>query len=199
MREQCQWAMKDKRLQHYHDTEWGVPIYDDQALFEILSLEIFQAGLTWSLILERRDALRRGLVNFDIDQLAGFAVADEQRLMGDATMIRNHQKLSAVIHNARQWQQQQLGDLSPTEQLWSLQRQFQSQRPGFLSTESKNTFIEQTTALFKTWEIKRVGLKTTTSFLQAAGFINDHAENCFRKKEIYLSVHTTGRISKNMR
>ncbi len=194
MQRRCGWADRNELVMNYHDSEWGVPVYEDQLLFELLSLEVFQAGLTWSLILSRRSALRKGLANFDIDQLAGFCIADTQLLLADPAMIRNRRKIENVIHNARQWQQQQLGEISPAEQLWDLRRQQPLRLEMARNGQVKYTFIKQTTALFYEWGIKGVGPKTITSFLQAAGFINDHEDNCYRQKEIYLSVHTTGRI-----
>lgn len=97
----CAWAMKSSRLQQYHDEEWGVPRYTDQGLFEILGFEIFQAGLSLDLLLKRRLTLRKALADFEIDQLAAFSEQQQRNFLTSPAVIRNQQKLHAVIHNAR--------------------------------------------------------------------------------------------------
>ncbi|MGV0167731.1 DNA-3-methyladenine glycosylase I [Furfurilactobacillus sp. WILCCON 0119] len=170
----------------YHDLEWGVPVEDDQALFECLSLELFQAGLNWQLILKRRPALKAALAAFDVDVLAAFTEVDQMMYLTTPTVIRNRRKLAAVIHNARVWQDQRLAGVSPATTLWRLQRQVGLDTPRLVTVVCTQ---------FKEWGLQGLGQKATRSFLQASGFINDHDHQCFRRQEIFLSSHTTGRIS----
>ena len=91
----------DPLYERYHDTEWGFPVADERALFELLSLEAFQAGLSWRTILGKREAFRTAFANFDADAVAGFGAADVERLLGDAGIVRNRAKIEATIGNAR--------------------------------------------------------------------------------------------------
>lgn len=95
------WAVSNALLQDYFDTEWGRPVYDEQGLFERLSLEGFQAGLSWLTVLKKRPAFRRAFANFDPDIVAGFGDADVETLMADSAIVRNRQKIQAVINNAQ--------------------------------------------------------------------------------------------------
>ena len=97
----CGWGATDPEYRRYHDEEWGRPLHGDRALFEKLSLEGFQAGLSWITILRRRPAFRAAFCDFDIDAVAAFGPADVERLMGDAGIIRNRAKIEATISNAR--------------------------------------------------------------------------------------------------
>lgn len=94
------WAAADPLLREYYDTEWGMPVRDERGLFERLSLEAFQAGLSWRLILARREAFRRAFAGFDPEVVAGFSEADIERLAADASIIRNRAKIAAVVGNA---------------------------------------------------------------------------------------------------
>jgi DNA-3-methyladenine glycosylase I len=95
------WAAADPLLRDYHDTEWGMPVTDERGLFERISLEAFQAGLSWAAVLRKRPALRRAFDEFDPDAVAGYAGSDVERLLGDPAIIRNRRKILAVITNAR--------------------------------------------------------------------------------------------------
>lgn len=97
----CPWAETDPLLRAYHDEEWGVPVHGEAALFERLCLEGFQSGLSWLVVLRKRDALRRAFSGFDPDRVAAFTPADVERLMGDASIIRNRRKIEAAVANAR--------------------------------------------------------------------------------------------------
>ncbi len=97
----CSWATDDPLLIEYHDTEWGVPLEDDDELFERLTLELFQAGLSWRLILQKRAALKKAFAGFSIDRVAAFTQKDVARLMGDKRIVRNKLKIESTIENAR--------------------------------------------------------------------------------------------------
>jgi DNA-3-methyladenine glycosylase I len=100
-KKRCSWCGGDPLLEHYHDTEWGVPEHDDDRLFERLALQIFQAGLNWKMILLKRPALKKAFRDFDIDRVARFDARSVNRLMNDAGIIRNRKKIEAVIENAK--------------------------------------------------------------------------------------------------
>ena len=97
----CGWCGKDSLYQHYHDTEWGVPVYDDHKLFEFVVLEGAQAGLSWITILKRRENYRKAFADFDVEKVARFNTRSVERLMGDAGIIRNRLKIECTISNAR--------------------------------------------------------------------------------------------------
>jgi len=95
------WAMSSPMLKEYYDTEWGLPIFDEAGLYERLSLESFQSGLSWAVVLKKREAFRAAFCNFDPDKVAQFGEADVERLLGDASIIRNETKIRAAINNAK--------------------------------------------------------------------------------------------------
>jgi DNA-3-methyladenine glycosylase I len=97
----CQWAGSDEAMRRYHDEEWGVPVHDDRHLFEMLTLEGAQAGLSWAIVLGRREGYRKAFKNFDAKKVARFGEADRARLLADAGIIRNRAKIAATIDNAK--------------------------------------------------------------------------------------------------
>ncbi|RJP72461.1 MAG: DNA-3-methyladenine glycosylase I [Candidatus Abyssobacteria bacterium SURF_17] len=101
VKKRCSWAVKDPLLIKYHDEEWGVPLSDDNELFERLSLEIFQAGLSWRIVLHKRAALRRAFADFSIERVAAFTGRDVLRLLRNEDIIRNRLKIAATIENAK--------------------------------------------------------------------------------------------------
>ena len=101
MTKRCDWVGNDPMMAEYHDSEWGVPVYNDQKLFEFLVLESFQAGLSWSIVLKKREAFREVFAGFDPKVIIGFSEADVEKLMQDSRIIRNRKKIEAVIRNAR--------------------------------------------------------------------------------------------------
>ena len=96
----CRWGAGDELYRRYHDTEWGLPVLDERGLYEKLCLECLQSGLSWALILRKRDGIRDAFAGFDPDVVAGFGARDLKRLLGDTRVIRNRQKLEAIIRNA---------------------------------------------------------------------------------------------------
>lgn len=162
----------------YHDQEWGRPVHDGVALFERMSLEAFQSGLSWLIILRKRENFRRAFAGFDVERVAGFTDADVQRLMADEGIVRNRAKIEATIANARA--AADLGtsaDLS--ELLWSFAP---SPRP----RPADGAEIPSATAESKAMagELKRrgfrfVGPTTAYALMQATGMVDDHIRNCW--------------------
>jgi DNA-3-methyladenine glycosylase I len=162
----------------YHDQEWGRPLHDGVALFERMSLEAFQSGLSWLIILRKRENFRRAFSGFDIETVAGFTDADVQRLMADAGIVRNRAKIEATIANARA--AAELGtseDLS--ELLWSFAP---SPRPRPADGSEIPSATDESRAMAK--ELKRrgfrfVGPTTAYALMQATGMVDDHIRGCW--------------------
>jgi DNA-3-methyladenine glycosylase I len=179
----CRWGAADELYRTYHDTEWGRPVTDERGLYEKLSLECLQSGLSWALILRKRDGIRDAFAGFDPDAVAAFGPAEVETLLQDARVIRNRRKLEAIVGNARATVAAR--DETPLPDLvWSFRprpRKAPRTYAGFptLSDESK--------ALAK--ELKRrgfafVGPTTVYSTTQAVGLVNDHLAGCWVHDEV---------------
>jgi DNA-3-methyladenine glycosylase I len=173
--QRCAWVTKDEIYVAYHDDEWGKPISGDDAMFERMSLEGFQAGLSWLTILKRREGFRKAFSGFKIDRVADFTDADVERLLEDTGIIRHRGKIEAVIHNARLAKYLDGG-------LETFVRQFTptADRRG-LTTSPES--LELSKALRKQG-FKFVGPTTMHALMQAIGMVNDHDENCLFGKEV---------------
>ncbi|MET0714989.1 MAG: DNA-3-methyladenine glycosylase I [Mycetocola sp.] len=177
-RARCAWVGTDPEYQRYHDEEWGTPLLGDQAVFEKISLEGFQAGLSWITILRRRPAFRAAFENFEIDRVAAMTPDDVERLLLDASIIRHRGKINAVIANARVTQQ--LGE-SLSDLLWSFRPEAGRPRPTRLSDIPAVT--PESSALSA--ELRRrgyrfVGPTTMYALMQSAGLVDDHVVGCWR-------------------
>jgi len=177
----CAWVPADDPLYvAYHDDEWGTPVWDERRLFELLNLEGAQAGLSWSTILRKREGYRRAFADWEIEAVAGFGERDVERLLGDAGIVRHRGKIEAVIANARATLAL---DRPLAELLWS-------SVGGEPRVNTWRTVAEipavtpESTALSK--ELKRHGFRfigptTSYAFMQAAGLVDDHTVDCFRR------------------
>ena len=176
----CWWGDSAPELRPYHDREWGFPVADDVRLFEKLSLEGFQAGLSWLTILRKREAFRRAFKGFDFAQVARFGDRDVERLLGDASIVRNRGKIEAVINNAGRAVELVDSEGSLAAFIW----RYEPERPDGLLDRAALVEIAQTEeskALAK--ELKRrgwrfVGPTTVYAFMQAMGLVNDHLKGC---------------------
>jgi DNA-3-methyladenine glycosylase I len=169
----------------YHDEEWGVPIHDDRALFELLTLEGAQAGLSWSTILNRREGYRRALAGFDTATVAAFGSDDQARLKEDPGIIRNAAKIRSTIWNARLLLElaEELGSLDA--HLWS----FVGGRPIQNAWRGHDIPAETAESKAMSRDLKRrgfsfVGPTIMYAFMQSAGLVNDHTVDCFRHDEV---------------
>ena len=175
----CPWAVSSPDYQQYHDEEWGRPVTGESALFERLSLEAFQSGLSWITILRKRPAFRRAFAQFDPRAVARFTDADRERLMADAGIVRNRAKIDAVIANARA-----LLELPHGESLESL---LEAHRPASPQPVPRHitdvpAITPESTALAKALKkrgFRFVGPTTAYAMLQATGYVNDHLESCW--------------------
>ncbi|MGY1699252.1 DNA-3-methyladenine glycosylase I [Geodermatophilus sp. SYSU D00766] len=177
-RVRCGWGDSSPEYQRYHDEEWGFPLRGDDALFERLTLEAFQSGLSWITILRKRPAFRAAFAGFSIDAVAEFTPDDEERLMADAGIVRNRAKITAAVRNARAAQRvpEGLSDL-----LWSFAPTAPRPRPATLADVPATS--PESTAMAK--ELKRrgfvfVGPTTAYALMQATGMVDDHVATCFR-------------------
>jgi DNA-3-methyladenine glycosylase I len=177
-RHRCDWGDSAPEYVDYHDCEWGVPVRGDNQLFERLTLEAFQSGLSWLTILRKRENFRAAFAGFDIAAVAAFDEADRQRLLTDSGIVRNRAKVDAAINNARTVIDQVPEGL--TELLWSF-APAEHQRPALLSDIPAVT--PESKALAK--ELRRrgfafVGPTTAYAMMQAVGMVDDHVAYCWR-------------------
>ncbi len=174
----CWWADSAPEYRAYHDTEWGFPVAEDRRLFEKLSLEGFQAGLSWLTILRKREAFRTAFAGFDYDQIARFDDDDVARLLADAAIVRHRGKIEAVINNARRTVELEADGGSLAQLVWSFEpaaRGADLDRDALASTSSEARALAR--------ELKRrgwrfVGPTTVYAFMQAMGLVDDHLPGC---------------------
>jgi DNA-3-methyladenine glycosylase I len=176
----CAWAASPL-MQRYHDEEWGVPRHGDRDLFELLTLEGAQAGLSWEIVLRKRDAYRVAFSNFEIDEVAALTDADIERLSTDPGIVRNRAKIAATIDNARAAQRVRDEHGSLDAYLWSLAGSPRVNSPVTLAEIPAQT--PESLALSRA--LKRAGFRFVGpticyAFMQAAGMVDDHLTTCFR-------------------
>lgn len=182
----CPWCGDDPLYQRYHDREWGVPLHDDQALFEFLVLEGMQAGLSWITILRKRENFRRAFAGFDPERVAGFGRREFDRLMNDAGIVRNRRKIEAAIGNARAFLDVREAFGSFDAYIWD----FVDGEP-VVNRYRRLEDVPATTPLSETIsrDLKQrgfgfVGPTVIYSHMQATGMVNDHLVDCFRWSEL---------------
>jgi DNA-3-methyladenine glycosylase I len=175
----CAWVGDDDEYRRYHDEEWGTPLHGDRALFEKMSLEGFQAGLSWITILRKRPRFREVFAGFVPAAVAAFADADIERLMSDAGIIRNRAKIEATISNARLVVDMQDGELDAL--LWSFAPSGERRRPASFADLPAAT-VESTamSKALRTRGFRFVGPTTMYALMQSSGMVDDHVEGCWR-------------------
>ncbi len=172
----CRWCVATPEYTAYHDAEWGFPVGDDRRLFEKLSLEGFQAGLSWRTILAKRERFRTVFHHFDYERIARFGARDVERLLRDSGIVRHRGKIEAVIHNARCAQELIAREGSLAAFIWRYEAE-----PGRRRAPSTAPTSPESVALSKA--LKRLGWRfvgptTVYAFMQAMGLVNDHAHGC---------------------
>jgi DNA-3-methyladenine glycosylase I len=165
----------------YHDREWGFPVSDDRRLFEKLSLEGFQSGLSWRTILAKRENFRAAFAGFDFDRIAAFGEGDVQRLLADAGIVRNRAKITAVINNARRAQELVERDGSLAAFIWRYEPPDAEPTPTRLMSTSPESQALSKDLKKQGWRF--VGPTTVYAFMQAMGLVNDHFGGCFVRDE----------------
>ena len=185
-KKRCSWAGKDPLYIEYHDTEWGVPVYDDDKLFEFLILETFQAGLSWITILKKRENFRAAFDNFDYKKIAKYNEEKYDELIQNAGIIRNKLKIKATISNAIAFMEIQKEFGSFSDYIWG----FVNGKPiknnwDSLSEIPAVTEISETISKdLKKRGFKFVGATVIYAHMQATGMVNDHIKDCFRYNEV---------------
>jgi DNA-3-methyladenine glycosylase I len=178
----CRWAQVDPLLQAYHDTEWGIPQYDSRALWEMLMLEGFQAGLSWSVILRKRAAFQKAFKNFVPERVARFDEADVARLLQDAGIVRSRAKIEATIGGARAYLAMRKAGEDFSTFVWNLAGGKPLQTRGVRVTRS--ALSELMSKAFKKRGFKFVGPVIVYAWMQAVGIVNDHTTDCFRRRSV---------------
>jgi DNA-3-methyladenine glycosylase I len=184
-KERCAWAARGGELMvAYHDTEWGVPVHDDQKQFEFLTLETAQAGLSWLVVLRKRDAYQQAFADFDPEKVARFTAKRIEKLIADPGIIRNRLKIAAAVANAKRFLEVQEEFGSFDKYIWSFVggRPIQNQ---LASMEQLPATSKESDALSKDLKqrgFKFVGSTIVYAHMQAVGMVNDHLVTCFRYK-----------------
>jgi DNA-3-methyladenine glycosylase I len=184
----CAWIANDL-MRQYHDEEWGVPLHDDQKLFEFMVLDAFQAGLSWKTILTKRENFRKAFDNFDPAIIANYDENKYEILLSDAGIIRNRLKIASTISNAKAFLEIQKEYGSFDRYIWSfVNHQIQINSWDSLSEiPAKTEISDKMSKELSKRGFKFVGSTICYSFMQAAGMVNDHVLSCFRYRE--LSSH----------
>lgn len=181
----CAWTRDNPLMNTYHDTEWGVPCRDDQKLFEYIVLDTFQAGLSWQIILNKREGLRKAFANFNAQKIAKFDEKKIQALLLDAGIIRNNLKIRGTISNAQAYLAVQKEFGSFADYIWRfvdgqtiIHKYKQISELGSTSPESDAMAKDM-----KKRGFKFCGSTVCYAFMQAAGLVNDHTTDCFRYQD----------------
>jgi DNA-3-methyladenine glycosylase I len=185
-KQRCAWLGDNPAMMRYHDAEWGVPLRGDKPLFAKLILDGFQAGLSWAIILRKRDAFLRAFDGFDPDKMARYTAARRRKLLADPGIVRNRQKVDAAINNARAYLELQNSgvrfgrflwefvDGVPKQNKWKTLRQIPAKTR---ESEAMSKALVQKGFRF-------VGPTICYAFMQAVGMVNDHIVSCFRHEEL---------------
>ncbi len=184
----CSWAGNDPLMLRYHDEEWGFPVHDDRKLFEFLMLEGVQAGLSWSLVLKKREGYRKAFDGFDVLKISRYSKNDVERLANNPAIIRNRLKINAAVSNAQNF-------IAIQEEFGSFERyiwQFVNDKTiinKFEKLEHYPTTTPESDEMSK--DLKKRGFKFVGSticygFMQAVGMVNDHSVDCFRYSDIKM-------------
>jgi DNA-3-methyladenine glycosylase I len=173
-------------MRDYHDREWGVPLHDDRKIFEFLILEGMQAGLSWSLVLNKRENFRRAFRGFDPEKVARFTKRDVDRLLGDAGIIRNRLKILGAINNAKRFLEVRKEFGTFDRYIWG----FVGGKPvrtglrSFAKLPARTALSDRISEDLKARGFKFVGSTVVYSHMQATGMVNDHLVTCFRYREL---------------
>lgn len=178
----CFWCAADPLYVHYHDTEWGFPVHDDRRLFEKITLEGFQSGLSWLTILRKRENFRAAFDQFDIAKIARYTPRKVERLLGDAGIVRHRGKIESVINNAKRCADLIDKEGSLSTFVWRFEPAAKS-RPKKLTWDVLQTMATTPESVALSKELKRrgwsfVGPTTMYAFMQAMGLVNDHMHGC---------------------
>lgn len=178
----CPWSQNDELMNAYHDEEWGLPVHDDQKWFEYLLLDAFQAGLSWKTILHRREGFRKAFDNFDFLKIASYTEADYERLINDASIIRNKAKIRGTIKNAQAFIaiREEFGSFDNWIWQYTDGKTIVNHCKQLSDIPVRSDVSDKMSKDLKKRGFSFVGSTICYSFMQAAGMVNDHMEYCFR-------------------
>jgi DNA-3-methyladenine glycosylase I len=180
----CGWCNSSELYQKYHDEEWGVPVYDDETLFEFLLLETFQAGLSWITILNKRKNFRKAFDNFDYKKIADYSEDKIQDLLQDPGIIRNKLKVNSAVSNAQAFMkiQDEFGSFS--KYIWGFVdgKPIDNQRKSLKEVQATTPLSDAISKDLKKRGFKFVGSTVVYAHMQATGMVNDHVEDCWKKQ-----------------
>jgi len=182
----CGWCVGDPLYEAYHDHEWGVPVLDDETLFEFLTLETFQVGLSWITVLRKRNNFREAFDHFDYREIAQYKDAKITELMQNAGIIRNQMKIRAAVTNAREFIkiQDEFGSFS--KYIWQFVegQPIQNEVEDYKMAPANTEISDKLSKDLKERGFKFVGSTVMYAHMQATGMVNDHQVDCFRYKEV---------------
>lgn len=182
----CGWCVGDELYEAYHDEEWGVPLHDDQGIFEFLILETFQAGLSWITVLRKRENFRKAFDNFDYSKMANYSEEKIQELMQNSGLIRNDQKIRAAITNAQAFMMVQEEFSSFSNYIWAFVdgKPIQNELDNYKQAPAKTDLSIAISKDLKKRGFKFVGPTVVYAHMQATGMVNDHELECFRHEQV---------------
>lgn len=182
----CGWCVGDALYEAYHDAEWGVPVYDDETLFEFLILETFQAGLSWITILRKRENFRNAFDNFNYKKIAQYQQDKIDTLLQDAGIIRNKLKIHATITNAQAFMDVQKEFGSFSKYIWGFVdgKPIKNNLKHYKEAPATTPLSDALSKDLKKRGFKFVGSTVVYAHMQATGMVNDHEVNCFRYQEV---------------
>jgi DNA-3-methyladenine glycosylase I len=182
----CSWPGDDSLMIDYHDKEWGVPLHDDRKIFEYMVLDAFQAGLSWSIVLKKREGFRKAFDRFDFKKIARYEEEKIRRLLEDEGIIRNQLKVRATVNNAKRFMEVRKEFGTFDKYIW----RFTGNRPVLNKWKSlsripaRSIESDAMSADLQERGFKFVGSTICYAFMQAAGMVNDHLVDCYRYKEL---------------
>jgi DNA-3-methyladenine glycosylase I len=182
-KKRCRWGSTDERYREYHDREWGRPVTDERGLFERLSLECLQSGLSWALILRKRDEIRDAFAGFDPDAVAAFGGKEIEALLQDPRVIRNRRKLEAIVQNAKATVDMR-DDTALPDLVWSFRPPRRRAPRAYADMVSASEESKQLAKELKRRGFAFVGPTTVYATMQAVGLVNDHLVGCFLRTEV---------------
>ena len=185
-KKRCGWCLGDPLYEAYHDEEWGVPLHDDQKLFEFLTLETFQAGLSWITVLRKRENFRRAFDDFDYVKVAAYSPAKIEALMGNAGIIRNRLKIKAAITNAQAFLDIRGTHGSFDTFIWKYVEgvPIKNAWSDYKMAPANTALSDRISTDLKKYGFKFVGSTVIYAHMQATGMVNDHEVGCFRYHEV---------------
>lgn len=185
-KKRCDWCLSSERMIKYHDEEWGVPVHDDLKLFEFIVLDTFQAGLSWSTVLNKRENFSKAFAEFNPEKIARFSEVKIEKLLTDPGIIRNRLKVVGTVSNAKAFLKIQKEEGSFDKFIWQFTggKTIVNARNHIKELPASSKESDAMSKALKDKGFKFVGTTICYAFMQAAGMVNDHLSDCFRYKEV---------------